>query len=79
MEETRPRGTRPDAITRDAFYLLKRVPSLHATYQVRLLTYLALQQDKKLVIRVPLRFEPAPSLRAYMERFTSTIHIEHMG
>jgi hypothetical protein len=56
-----PRGSRPDAETSDKVYLIKRVSTLRATYQVRLLTFLAAGRGKKLVLRVPsaCQFDPA--------------------
>jgi hypothetical protein len=48
-----PRGTRPDAETSEKIYLIKRVATLRATYQVRLLLFRAVQQGKKLVLVVP--------------------------
>jgi hypothetical protein len=47
------RGARPDAETSEKIYLIKQVPALRATYQVRLLSFLAAQRGKKLVLRVP--------------------------
>lgn len=48
-----PRGSRPDAETRDRIYLIKNVSMMRATYQVRLLPYRAEQAGKKLVLRLP--------------------------
>ena len=48
-----PRGARPDAETSEKIYLIKQVPALRATYQVRLLCFLAVQRGKKLVLCVP--------------------------
>lgn len=76
QELEQPRGTRPDAITDDAFYLIKRVPSLEATYQVRLLTYFAVKENKKLVIVVPSGFCAAPSLRALIDETGGTIRVQ---
>ena len=47
------RGTRPDAETFDRLLLIKRVSELRATYQIRLLTYRAIQEGRKLVVEVP--------------------------
>jgi hypothetical protein len=54
-----PRGARPDAETTEKIYLVKNVAALRATYQVRLLAFLAAQKGKKLVLQVPAacRFE----------------------
>ena len=48
-----PRGTRPDAEKFNRLYLFKKVRMLRATYQIRLLTFRAVSQGVKLVIRVP--------------------------
>jgi len=71
-----PRGALPDAETEDAVYLFKHVSTLRATYQVRLLTYLAASRKKKLIIRVPRGFTAAPSLLALMEKVPGVIVIE---
>jgi len=54
-----PRGARPDAETPESIHLIKNVANLRATYQVRLLAFLAAQRGKKLVLHVPAacRFE----------------------
>ncbi len=71
-----PRGTRPDAEVGGKLYLLKKVPVLHATYQVRLLAYRAQQEGKLLVIRVPRVFEPGPSLRTLTGDHPGVIRVE---
>jgi len=71
-----PRGALPDAVTDDAVYVFKHVSTLRATYQVRLLTYLAASTKKKLILRVPRGFKPAPSLLALMEKAPGVIVIE---
>ena len=71
-----PRGTVPDAVTEDAVCVFKFTSTLRATYQVRLLTYLAASRKKKLIIRVRQGFTPAPSLRALMEKTRGVIVIE---
>jgi len=48
-----PRGTRPDAETAEKIFLIKNVSVLRATYQVRLLALKAVEQGKKLVLKVP--------------------------
>lgn len=71
-----PRGTRPDAEIGGDLYLLKKVSLLHATYQVRLLGFRAQREKKHLVIRVPVAFNPGPSLRDLMTELRGTIRIE---
>jgi len=48
-----PRGTKPDAIKDNKFYLVKKLKILRATYQVRLLIFLASESGKKLIFLVP--------------------------
>lgn len=71
-----PRGSRPDAEVGDKLYLLKKVPVLHATYQVRLLAYRAQQEQRHLVIRAPRGFKLGPSLRALIAELPGIIRIE---
>lgn len=71
-----PRGALPDEVTEDSVYLFKQVSMLRATYQVRLLTYMAASRNKRLVIRVPRGFRPAPSLLALMQKAPGVILIE---
>lgn len=58
------RGTRPDAIEGDTLILLKRLGLLRATYQVRLLIFMAHQQQLKLRIMLPKAAKLDPALRA---------------
>lgn len=60
----------------DKLYLLKRVPVLHATYQVRLLAFRAAQEGKRLIIRVPGAFSMGASLRELSASLKGTIRIE---
>ena len=46
----RPRGTLPDAVNNNAIYLIKATSILHATYQVRMLTFMARKEGKQLVL-----------------------------
>lgn len=48
-----PRGAMPDAEVGPRLYLIKNVTSLHATYQVRVLLYRAIESGKKLVLCIP--------------------------
>jgi len=70
-----PRGTRPDAETVDKVILIKRVSEMRATYQVRLLAYLASRQGKKLVIEVPNGCRIHPSLDDLKARSPGLIEI----
>ena len=57
-------------------YLIKNVSSLRATYQVRLLAFMAQKKGKKLVIKVPKGFKAAPSLMQLIEDTGPLIRIE---
>lgn len=70
------RGTLPDAQKEGNFYLVKNTAVLRATYQVRLLTFLASEAGKRLVLLVPRNFKPHSSLRSLIDEFPKTIQIE---
>lgn len=69
------RGSLPDSETFDKLILIKRVSEMRATYQVRLLTYLAHQKRKKLVIEVPKYCKIHKSLRGLRKQFPKLINI----
>jgi hypothetical protein len=70
------RGTRADAERGDTFYLLKNVSSLRLTYQIQLLTFLANDSSRKLVIRVPGHCVVHPTLRDFLKAYTKIVRIE---
>lgn len=72
------RGARPDTEVGDRLYLLKKVPLLRATYQIRLLAYRASQEAKKLVIRGPRNLRADKSLRELMANLPGVIRIERV-
>jgi hypothetical protein len=47
------RGAMPDAEKFNRMYLIKNVPTLRATYQIRLLAFMAVESKKQLILRVP--------------------------
>lgn len=62
MEQTHtrhqvPRSTMPDAERLNIMYLVKNVRRLRPTYQIRLLAFRAVDQRKRLIIKVPARCE----------------------
>lgn len=69
------RGTLPDALKEDRIFLFKKVSTLRATYQIRLLTFLASEAGKKLIVNVPKHFKPHSSLTIFMKEFPKTIRI----
>lgn len=70
------RGAFPDAQKGNDIYLFKNVSTLRATYQVRLLTYLASEAGRRLIIDVPKHFKPHPSLSQFMKEFPKAVRIE---
>ncbi len=70
------RGAFPDAQKGNEIYLFKYVSTLRATYQVRLLTYLASETGKKLIIEVPPHFKPHPTLSRLLKEFPKAVRIE---
>lgn len=73
------RGARPDATAGNRLYLFKRTTRLHATYQIRLLAFLAQKSRQTLIIRVPLGFEPEPSLRKLLAEAGKVVRIEKVA
>jgi hypothetical protein len=69
------RGTRPDAETFDKLFLIKRASELRATYQIRLLTYRASQEGKKLVIEVPKECKIHGGLRELTKQHSKYVTI----
>jgi hypothetical protein len=73
--DTIPRGTRPDAVTADRIKIFKNVSRLRATYQVRLLSYMAAKNGKVLEIIVPQRCIIDPTLNRLLEDYDGTVTI----
>ena len=72
------RGTRPDAQDGDRVYLFKNVSTLRATYQIRLLTYMAARRGAVLIIEVPRYCEVMPSLARYLKSNRGHIRLERV-
>jgi hypothetical protein len=70
------RGAFPDAKQGDRIFLFKNLATLRATYQVRLLTYLAAEGGLKLIIDVPDHFKPHPTLSALMKEYPKVLRLE---
>jgi len=68
-----PRGTMADAEKFNRLYLIKNVMTLRATYQIRLLTYRAVTEGLKLVLKVPSACEFQPSLLELIKKTGNTI------
>ena len=70
------RGTRPDAETSDnKLWLIKRVSELRATYQIRLLTFRAVQEGRKLVIEAPKGCRVHRRLRDLTKQYPENVTI----
>lgn len=78
MAPARPRGSLPDAEDASRLFLFKKVSGLRATYQVRLLAYLAESRGKVLVIRIPKDARVCPSLELLSRRLPEAIRIERV-
>lgn len=70
------RGTLPDAETYNKLILIKRCSELRATYQIKLLIYLAYQKQKKLVIELPKGAKIHNSLKELRKQHPKHVNIE---
>ena len=68
-----PRASRPDAATGDRWYLMKNVPLMRLTYQVRLLAYLAQQNAARLVVVLPSGTRLSADMQAFAQVNSVTI------
>lgn len=73
------RSTKPDAENHDKYYLIKNVSEIRATYQIRLLAYRAINEGKKLIIRVTNHTKIHPSLRDLQRECGKIIKIERFS
>ena len=69
------RGAKPDGETVDRLLLIKRTSELRATYQIRLLTYRAIQEGKELVIEIPKECKVHSGLRELAKRHPKNVII----
>jgi len=69
------RGSLPDAESHDSLLLIKRVSEMRATYQVRLLTFFAIQTGRKLTIELPKKSKLHKSLKDFRKQFPSVVKI----
>jgi hypothetical protein len=72
------RGTKADAERHDAYFLFKNVSSLRLTYQIRLLTYRALETKRKLIIRIPANCRIHTTLRDFQKEHSRYVRIERV-
>lgn len=59
------RGSRPDAVKDGRWYMIKNVPLMRLTYQVKLLTFLAAKDSARLVIILPADAALSADLRSF--------------
>jgi hypothetical protein len=64
----RPRGCLPDAISADAFVIIKACMRLNLTYELKIATFMALQNGRKLRLMVSETTKPSPTLLAYVQQ-----------
>lgn len=73
-----PRGVRPDAETADRIYLIKIVPELRATQQIRLLAAMAALSHKQLVLVTPASCRLGQDLAELMQDHPESIRREEL-
>lgn len=76
LRNQRPRGSRPDGAVEDKWFLIKNVTELRLTHQIRLLTFMASQESKRLIIRVPKDAIIHPTLKAFVDEKKKVVAIE---
>ncbi|MGF6994146.1 hypothetical protein P3T25_002501 [Paraburkholderia sp. GAS32] len=67
----------PDAESFNRMYLVKNVSKLRATYQIRLLAFRAVEERKRLIIKVPNSFEFDRSLVDLIKRCRNSVTREN--
>jgi hypothetical protein len=73
-----PRSTMADAEKFNRLYLIKNVKKLRATYQIRMLTYRAVNEGLTLVLKVPFSCEFQPSLLRLVKKTGSVVLRENL-
>jgi len=73
MPEAKPRSILPDAMNEEAFFLIKACSFLRLTYEVRLATFFALENKRKLHIVMTHDYKLSPALEAYAHQYGITI------
>jgi hypothetical protein len=73
-----PRGTMADAEQWNALFLLKKVSELRLTYQIRLLTFKAQSQKRKLIIRLPKGARQHSTLKEFIRSMDGLVRVEYV-
>jgi hypothetical protein len=74
-----PRGALPDAEDERHIYLFKNVSSLRATYQIRLLAFLAGSRGKTLLLCIPQRCVPDASILDLIADARGSVRLKRTG
>jgi hypothetical protein len=77
MADAIPRGTRPDAVTEEALYLIKNVTRLRLTNQIRLSTFMAIRRGLTVVIAIPRTCELSAPLLAFRADHAGVIRVTY--
>lgn len=73
-----PRGARADAEVGGKLYLIKNVPELRLTYQIRMLVYMAKSRGKTLIVQLPKGAKVHKTLRDFAREWDGLIKIERV-
>jgi len=73
------RGSRPDAVSGNTWYLMKAASLVRLTYQIRLLTFMAAERGARLVIRVPGSSGVSADLRAFTKANSRVLKVEKVS
>jgi hypothetical protein len=73
------RGARPDAIINGNLVLAKFPSMLRATYQIRLLLFMAVKQKVKLVVRVRRETKLSPAMSRLAKEHPKNFKLERVG
>ena len=71
-----PRGALPDAEVGNKLFLIKNVEEIRATYQIKMLTFIAHERGMKVVVKIPKDAKVHPSLRVFIKESNGLIKIE---
>lgn len=74
-----PRAARADAESGNKMYLIKNVRVLRLTYQIRLLTFRAIDSQMKLILTIPRNCKLNERLAAFVKDHAPSIAIERFN
>lgn len=70
-----PRGSKPSWVDESSFGLIKACSELRATYQIRLLLFMAMRDQKQLVLQVPKKCKLRKDLKALKKQHSKILKI----